>query len=326
MAEESSDVKRLAEQLQETDEKPVGQIERIIEHCGLDFAEFMVENTLTIEKNGGIMTANGQRRRTVGGVFFNLVRHSVPEDLREKIFPLPIWKIEVEKPPSPYPPFDWEQRVEQLKSAIEKEKGEIDEVNIQLKGRPGYIEKRDGVYILTMEQSIPDNQTFPRGVPKPPNDATRYFVFAGEEQYTKNISDKLEENEKTNLYIDGVCYYDDSLGGMTVYARSIKLMKAKKKKKKETEEAAPQEAAAIAEKASPPQPEPPLEPDEFADFPPDIAKKLRPLYGARKLFQKRLADIEALPEDKQSGLKAAKMMLQRTEKQIADLEAQAKSS
>ncbi|MEL7234723.1 MAG: hypothetical protein AAGK74_09510, partial [Chloroflexota bacterium] len=49
-------------------------------------------------------------------------------------------------------------------------------------------------------------------------------------------------------------------------------------------------------------------------------------YGARKLFQKRLADIEALPEDKQSGLKAAKMMLQRTEKQIADLEAQAKSS
>ncbi|MEM6281776.1 MAG: phosphorylated adapter RNA export RNA-binding domain-containing protein [Chloroflexota bacterium] len=327
MADVSAEVTRIAARLNETTEKPLGQIQRIIEHCGIEFADFMVDNSLAIEEAGGMMTANGQRRRTLGGVFFFLVRHAVPLDLREVIFPPPIWLTRVEKPPSPYPPFDWEHRVEQLQSALEQEKGTIEEVNIQLKGRPGYVEKRDGVFILTMEQSIPDNQTFPRGVPQPPNDTTRYFVFAGEEQYDKNVSDKLKENEKTQLYIDGVCYYDESLGGVAVYARSVKLMKKKKKKKKAAETPPPEAQAEkpAEEPAPPPAPEAPLEPDEFASFPPEIAKKLRPLYGARKLFQKRLADIEAMPEDKQSGLKAAKMMLERTEKQIADLEAKAKS-
>ena len=59
---------------------------------------------------------------------------------------------------------------------------------------------------------------------------------------------------------------------------------------------------------------------QLAQFDADLAAKLRPLYSARKMFEKRYQDIMAKPENERSGLQVAKMMLERTEQQIALLE------
>jgi hypothetical protein len=337
----SPDVARIAKALGETDDVPIKQINRTIEVCGLDFTEFMLANAEIVEKNGGMMTTNGERRRTKGGVFFYLLRYSLPMDIRNEIFPPPKWVTakEGQKKKSKYPAFHWEDRIDQLHKAVESEKGDIEELNIQLRGRPGYIERRDSLMILTMEQSIPVNQTFPRGVPDPPNDSTRYFVFVGEEQWKKNVGNKLDKSQKNIVVVDGACYFDESLGAMAVFTRAIKVQRISKKDLAQQEGTAPprmdpeehrqqqiKEAAAARREKDPVAAEggvPKPEDDALAGYPPEVAKKLRQLYGARKLFQKRLAGIQAMPENKQSGLKAARMMLERTEKEIAELEAQA---
>ncbi len=336
----SPDVARIAKALGEKDAVPLKQITRTIDVCGVEFADFMLANAEAVEKDGGMLTSNGKRRRTKGGVFFYLVRYSLPLDIRNEIFPPPKWARlkEENTKKSKYPPFDWGERVEQLQKAANSDKGEIEELNIQLRGRPGYVERRDSLMILTMEQRIPVNQTFPRGVPEPPIEATRYFVFVGEEQWKKNVGNKIEKNAKNILVIDGACYFDESLGSMAVFTRAIKVQRMSKKdvaqleggsaphvdpeehRQQQIEEAAAarRDKDPVAIEGAVPKPND----DELAAFPPDVAKKLRPLYGARKLFRKRLADIEAMPPEKQSGLQAAKMMLERTEKQIAELEAQ----
>lgn len=314
MSDLSPDVKRIAQRLKETQEMPVGQIQKIVDHCGVEFADFMVENTILIEEAGGMMTVDGSRKRTIGGIFFYLVRQALPADMRNEIFPPKVWRQRPPRKPSPYPEFDWDKRVEDLQEALQKEKGKVKELSIQIKGRPGHVEKRDGLRIMTIEEAIGENQTFPRGVPEPPNEATSYVVYVGEEQWEKHVGDKIDKDEKSMLVVDGACYFDEALGSMAVFARSVKVARQKDKPKK-----APPKA-----KETQPEAEEQDDTPDLSQFPPEIAKKLRPLYGARKLFQKRLADIRAQPKEKQSGLKAAQMMLERTEKQIALLEKQAR--
>ncbi len=331
--EYSPEVLDIAKRLNEDDRKPLVQIERIVKHCGSEFTDLMVESTLAIEESGGMLTANGDRRRTPGGVFFFIVRHALPEDMRERIFPQFTWKNRKPLPPSPFPPIDWwEDRVEELDDALQKPIGKVEEVNINLKGRPAHVEKRAGFFIATLDHPIPDNQSFPRGLPEPPNDATRYFLLISEQQWNKHVGDKLEEDEENGLEVDGGCYYDEELDGVAILVRAVKIHKPKPKEAAEPKldperEKHAQKAKAVTAKTAP-SPAPPVhdETPDLSKFPDDIAKKLRPLYGARKLFRKRLADIQAMPVDKQSGLQAAKMMLERTEKQIEALEQQAGDS
>jgi hypothetical protein len=318
MSDFSPDVYRIAKRLNETKKGPLGQIQKIIDYCGIEFAEFMVENTMLIEEAGGMKTVDGSRQRTTGGIFFYIVRHALPNSLRLEIFPPKVWQKRPERKPSPYPEFHWDNRVEELQDALEKEKGKVDELSIQIKGRPGHVERRDGLCIMTIEENIGENQTFPRGVPEPPNDMTRYIVYIGEEQWEKHVGNKIDKDDRTQLVVTGACYFDESLESMAVFARSVKVQRKKKedpKPKQEKPKPKQEQEEQEAEAEDIP---------DLSNYPPEVAKKLRPLYGARKLFRKRLADIEAQPKEKQSGLKAAQMMLERTEKQIEMLEKQTK--
>lgn len=330
-----AEVHAVAERLNESETKPMIQIEKIMRICGREFIEVMLENTLTIEAEGGMMTANDERRRTPGGVFFFLIRYALPEDIRDQIFPTPRWAQRVALPPSKFPPIDWENRADELADIFGKETGKVlEEVNINIKGRPGHIEKRADMFVALLEATIPDNQTFPRGLPEVPQEPTRYFLLISEQQWDKHVKNGLEKDETTFLNVDGGCYYDEELEGIAILVRSVKVQKPKPPKPPEEEKEPPSlkddEHAARAKaptKKTAPSFEPPVTiADDLPDtsgMPDAIAKKLRPLYGARKLFRKRLADIEAMPPDRQSGLQAAKVMLERTEKQISELEKQA---
>ena len=315
-------VEKIAEQLDETQDKPLFQIERIVELCGPEFAEFMVENAEIVHSGDGMTVQDGTRKRTLGGVFFYLVRGAIPHALKRQIFPYGATdkKLQQKKRhPSKFPPLTWETRKDDLADFLKEEKGKAEEVNITIKGRPGKIDHRDGVIVVKLEGNIDESQTFPRGIPEPPRDMTTYYVYIGEQQWKKNGGDAFEKDDKQSqnlaLIVDGACAFDKELDGIAVFARSLKVR---------TEKAAkPKPVASKAQSGSEQSANEGDDGDGIPDltqFPAEVAKKLRPLYGALRMFRKRLADIEALPEDKQSGLKAAQMMLQRTEQQIAALE------
>jgi len=61
---------------------------RIVEVLGRDLPMKLFKETQRIEKDGGMMIMNGQRRRTPGGVFLFLLKHSeeVPQDQKKLIF------------------------------------------------------------------------------------------------------------------------------------------------------------------------------------------------------------------------------------------------
>lgn len=55
---------------------------------GIEMAQRMCGETLTIEEAGGMLTSKGARRRSPGGVFFHLIKceKSVSEKQKEDLF------------------------------------------------------------------------------------------------------------------------------------------------------------------------------------------------------------------------------------------------
>src|ERR1700694_152526 len=62
----------IADRLGETVIGARAQIKRIVQVLGRSQALALLEETLRVEENGGIMVPDGSRRRTPGGVFFHL--------------------------------------------------------------------------------------------------------------------------------------------------------------------------------------------------------------------------------------------------------------
>ncbi|MCD4685139.1 MAG: hypothetical protein K8S97_04295 [Anaerolineae bacterium] len=72
--------------LEEEEKVPLRQIEAIVRFCGGQFAQALLDETLMIEEGDGLMTADGTRRRSTGGVFFYLARYRMSPDLRKLVY------------------------------------------------------------------------------------------------------------------------------------------------------------------------------------------------------------------------------------------------
>ena len=305
-------IQSVADRLQETARNPRRLIQDIVNVCGVEFTELMLENALTLYHGEGLMTNDGKRRRTLGGVFFYLVRGALPAKMRD-----PIFKAEqtAHRPAFPKRPgFDWETRQANFNKRSHKQAGKVIDMQIKVKGHPAHIEYRQDVVIVTLKGELSENG-FPAGVPQPEDSTTLYYVYISGKQWVKNKGVNLEKNERMALAVEGECLLDEQLGAIAVFARKFKTYMPKVKR----QEPVPPDELALPETAST-QVVPANDESDLSRFPAALVPKLQALYGARKLFRKRLVDIEALPEDKQSGLKAAQMMLERTEAQIVELE------
>jgi hypothetical protein len=69
-------VKTIAEKLGEVEREPLKKLKAVVKILGPDKALALCEKALEVEQQGGMMTRDGTRRRTPGGVFFYLVRGS----------------------------------------------------------------------------------------------------------------------------------------------------------------------------------------------------------------------------------------------------------
>src|SRR6266853_877978 len=61
----------------------------VLRTFGVDRTTAILADTLTCEANGGMLTNDGTRRRTPGGVFFQLVRQRATTQERWRLFPRP---------------------------------------------------------------------------------------------------------------------------------------------------------------------------------------------------------------------------------------------
>lgn len=76
----------LAAELQETEKVPVRQIHAIVQLCGDSFAEAVLKEADEVQARGGLMTSDGERQRTRGGVFFFLARARMAPPARRIVF------------------------------------------------------------------------------------------------------------------------------------------------------------------------------------------------------------------------------------------------
>jgi hypothetical protein len=70
-------------------EPKVGLIVGVVELLGVDMAKELFSQTRDAELKGGMMIKNGERRRTPGGVFLQLLRDTAHQDPRidaQKVF------------------------------------------------------------------------------------------------------------------------------------------------------------------------------------------------------------------------------------------------
>ena len=210
----------IAQELGETQSVPINQIRRIVQRLGPEAALAFLQEAHQIEAQGGLMLPDGSRRRTLGGVFFFLVRQrATPED-RAVIFPG--WP----KRPTPQPPGTSTAPAAEAPptaSIVQPEllpnlSGEVRTVKITLIGRPGPITTSPtGTVTTTMHSSkVP---SLPKGVPAPPLTATTYTVYIAAKQWAK-VGAALR-NPADVLIVEGFPAADPAQAGITVYATHV---------------------------------------------------------------------------------------------------------
>src|SRR5712671_821452 len=99
-------VDTLVEALQEPNRPLLTQVLRVL---GTDRTAAILAETLTCEASGGMLTNDGTRRRTPGGVFFQLVRQRATTQERWRLFPRPASQHGQGPPQGQPPALTWEE-------------------------------------------------------------------------------------------------------------------------------------------------------------------------------------------------------------------------
>jgi hypothetical protein len=327
---------QFALQLGESTPDPVKQITMLMHHLGIDMIRQKVEETLQIEQQGGIMTQDGTRRRTPGGVFFFIVKRDMDPELRLQVFP------NFGQGRKKGATIEWENRMEILEPLMSEERGKANQIRVHLQGRPGKVEVIEDSVVMIFEhfnEASPEDEDkaglpqMPRGVPAPPVEPTRYIVYMGINQWER--VHKHLEHPKDQLMIEGVMFYDHATESIAVFSLGVttrELERRQRRQEKMLKQQAEQKAASAAKATKQssgggaPKRDKPAK--QFASAsvsmempdgaPPEVTEQLQKLYAAVDTYRERIAAKEA------QGQKPAmeQRLLQTIEKQIEALRKQ----
>lgn len=306
--------KEVAAQLGESAETPVQQIARMLEQVGRDFVAELLAEVEKIEADGGLMTDDGSRRRTKGGVFFYLAKGKLPPDARQVVFPNFGQRGTV---------VEWDERFEHVQKLIEADHhGEMRYVSITLHGRPGDVIVEDNSVITTIAHEHLQTP-LPRGVPHPPAEPTYYTVYMAAKQW-EEVAETLQKYKADRMIVEGTCFLDQETNSISVHALRVTTKRLEKQvrraqepqsnnqKKKKPGKAAKSAETDARQSAN--------DSEKAPDTPPTSADKLHTLQQAAATLRAKIADMEAKG---QPGVNMTKRLLQNTEKQIQALEKQA---
>ncbi|NJN65281.1 MAG: hypothetical protein HC884_00495 [Chloroflexaceae bacterium] len=235
-------VAHVAQVLGESEKRPVTTISRITQQFGATFVQQMLEETLQIEAQGGLLLSDGSRRRTPGGVFFYLVRKRIS---KKDTFYLFYKEIEQKRRKKDVP-FDWKDRIK-VAHELKKEQGEA-RVKVTLIGRPGkVVEKRTFTMTMMTERKVP---ALPRGMPEPPQSTTTYMVYISKKQWDR-VKEAIK-NPNDVLIIEGFARYDPELEGIAVFASNTltRFLQQKQRQSQSESESESDEKAAAEQEAT----------------------------------------------------------------------------
>lgn len=81
-----TEASRIAQELGEDDKQPITQIARLLHHCGPDFVQQALQDARNVQAAGGLAVRDGSRMRTLGGVFFAIVRQRTSWKVQQAVF------------------------------------------------------------------------------------------------------------------------------------------------------------------------------------------------------------------------------------------------
>ncbi|MEM9488563.1 MAG: hypothetical protein AAGC55_05435 [Myxococcota bacterium] len=196
------DVQRIAEVLGESDAKPLAELSELVTKLGPDQADQLAVEAADIHGGEGMLTVDGSRARTLGGVFFKLARDRIGRT-----------------PPSkPFRRWRWHEAAQFAQEALNSERGEGSTVKITLIGRPGRVVVRDNVVVTTMHNH--KRPSLPKQLPKlsGADVETPYTIFIAARQWRK-VVDSLQSDKDDQLIIEGYPFLDPDVKGICVFAR-----------------------------------------------------------------------------------------------------------
>jgi cold shock CspA family protein len=211
----------IAHTLGETIEATLIHTRRLFTRCGSAAVWAMVEEARQIEASGGMLTADGTRRRTLGGVFFALAKERIGKKPRSTRVAELAPGADVPAPaplsapsPSPAPaPITWEDRVALIAPLAA---GKASTVKVTIIGRPQDVKEAAQFTVLTLTHTGP-MPALPKGIPAPSQiPPTTYAVYIGGKQWRK-VADALK-NEADMLIIEGMQCYDEATKRIAVFA------------------------------------------------------------------------------------------------------------
>src|SRR5712691_12096409 len=138
---DSLTVDQLAEVLQESKVPLLRQVLRVL---GPDRTTAVLADALQCEANGGMLTKDGSRRRTPGGVFFQLVKERATRQERRRLFPrlAPEQGQGQAQPQPPLQVLTWDEAPTIIQELATAPAGEARTMKVTLIGRPGKVETR----------------------------------------------------------------------------------------------------------------------------------------------------------------------------------------
>ena len=219
----------IAQQLGETNPAAIAQIGQLVQRMGEEAAQALLQATLQVEAQGGVLTANGHRRRTPGGAFLYLARGRLSDPDRAAVFQRN-WakkkKAPAGPPTPPAPPCEWADRLALVQEA-QQESGEATTVKITVIGRPGRVVERGDVVLTTLRGgSAP---ALPKGLPTPPAEPTTYIVLIARKQWAK-VAEAIQDPDDV-LIIEGYPTLDPQLRGIAVFTLNVTTKKLQSTKR-----------------------------------------------------------------------------------------------
>ena len=191
-------VDTLAEVLQEPKRS---LLMKVLRTFGVERTTAILADTLTCEANGGMLTKDGTRRRTPGGVFFQLVRERATKQERWRLFPRPAPQHGQGPPQGQPPALPWEEASRLMQTLATEPPGEARTMKLTLIGRPGKVETRGQAVVFRMQGKPPG--ALPRGLPPMPSTpALTWNVMVALRQWNR-VRESLAGNLDDQLIIEG---------------------------------------------------------------------------------------------------------------------------
>jgi len=193
-------VDKLAQVLQEPKRTLLTKVLRTL---GMDRTAAILAETLTCEANGGMLTQDGSRRRTPGGVFFQLVKERATMQERRRLFPRPApqhhqTSAPVQSQKQPQSPT-WDE-VQAIVTTLPR--GEAT-VTLTLIGRPEAqaVQTRPTYVAFRMQGKEPS--ALPKGLPPVPGQTPITWLVVIDLRQWKRVQGSLEAHADDKLMITG---------------------------------------------------------------------------------------------------------------------------